>query len=85
VAGQLLRGGAIKLFFSGKPVASCKALGLLAANPGDGLQIGADTVKPVGDYEPNHDFAGLIAQVKVTFGEVAEVQVAKEARAVAVP
>ena len=68
VAGQLLPGGTIKLFVDGKLVATGKASGLLAGNPGDSLQIGADLIKPVGDYTVPNAFAGAIQDVRLTTG-----------------
>ena len=68
VAGQLLKGGKLVLFVNGKQVAAGKARGLLASNPGDTLQIGADSVKPVGDYEAPNPFAGLIGEIRLVVG-----------------
>ena len=78
VAGQLLRGGGIKLFVGGKLAGSGKARGLLASDPGDTLQIGADTVRPAGDYEVPNAFAGLIDEVRLFVGPRAIAEALKE-------
>lgn len=72
VAGQLLRGGRLKLFVNGKLAAQGKAPGLLSAEPGDSLQVGADAIKPVGEYEGNNPFAGLIDEVRLVVGPCPE-------------
>jgi len=43
--------------------------GTLVSDPGDSLQIGADTVQPVGDYEVDNCFEGCIANVRLTYGK----------------
>ena len=79
VAGRLAADGAMTLFVNGKPVAAAKAPGTLAANPGDSLQVGADTVQPVGDYEVPSPFGGLIDEVKLIYRALADPDVAAEA------
>ena len=43
-------------------------LRLLPANPGDSLQVGADTIQPVAKYKVPNGFTGLIDEVRVVFG-----------------
>ena len=76
VAGRLARNGAITLFVNGKPVANGKAQGLLTTDPGDSLQVGADTIKPVGPYEAPNRFGGLIGEIKLIHGPVTDAQIA---------
>ncbi len=59
----------ITIFVNGEKWAAGKVSGLVSAMPGDGLQIGADTISPVGGYRPDNYFKGLIREVTVEFGE----------------
>jgi hypothetical protein len=79
VAGQLRAGGQMALFVQGKQAGTGKARSLMASNPGDSLQVGADTIKPVGPYEVNAHFGGIIDEVKVVFGDVKPAAIAREA------
>ena len=60
---------AMTLFVDGETVATGKAHALIGSLPGDGLQIGADTISPVGEYEVKNFFKGLIRNVGITCGE----------------
>jgi len=53
--------GTMQLQIDRRNVARGKAPGLLNAEPGDSLQIGADRVKPVGDYTEQNAFRGSIS------------------------
>ena len=76
VAGRLARDGQVTLFVNGKPVARGKAAGLLTADPGDSLQVGADSIKPVGPYEGPNPFGGLIGEIRVIYGPLTDAQIA---------
>ena len=71
VAAQLAGDGGVTLFVNGRAAAVGRAAGLLAANPGDSLQVGADAVKPVGQYTAPNRFAGLMAGLRVAYGPLA--------------
>ena len=43
----------------------------LKTNPGDSLQIGADTIKPVGDYESPNRFKGRLWDLEIDYGNSA--------------
>ena len=45
----------------GKLVAKGRAPGALQVEPGDSVQIGADLIKPVGDYGNDNSFRGSIS------------------------
>ena len=59
----------ITISVNGERWATGKAVGVLSAMPGDGLQIGADTISAVGDYLPENHFKGMIKDVNIEFSE----------------
>ena len=59
----------ITISVNGERWATGKAAGVLSAMPGDGLQIGADTISAVGDYLPENHFKGMIKDVNIEFSE----------------
>ncbi|MFW6163022.1 MAG: sulfatase-like hydrolase/transferase, partial [Planctomycetota bacterium] len=65
VAAELGPKGSMSLSVDGKVVAQGRAAGLLLRDPGDTLQIGADTVKPVGGYRCPHPFQGQIRAIRL--------------------
>ncbi len=67
VAGRLAKDGAVTLFLNGKRVAKGKAAGTLVTAPGDSLEVGADLVQPVGDYEVPYPFGGLIDEIVLDY------------------
>ena len=79
VAGQLAAGGALAVFVNGKAVARGKAPRLLPARPQDGLQVGTDLLSHVGAYRTQDFYGGLIDELKLSFGPVAEKEIAAEA------
>jgi arylsulfatase A-like enzyme len=50
-------------------VAQGKAPGPLSAEPGDSLQVAADTIQPVGPYEAINPFAGRIDRLSLDIGD----------------
>ncbi|MHC4248525.1 MAG: sulfatase-like hydrolase/transferase [Planctomycetota bacterium] len=58
--------GRMVLEVGGRTVAEGKAAGLLSATPGDTLQIGADLVKPAGEYDVPNCLRGEIRGLKLT-------------------
>ena len=65
VKAELRKDKTMALSVNGKTVATGTAKALVSGLPGDGLQIGADTISPVGDYRANNHFNGLIRKVNV--------------------
>ncbi|MDP6507338.1 MAG: hypothetical protein QF886_27160, partial [Planctomycetota bacterium] len=65
IAANLGHDGKMQLSINGKPAATGKAASSLRADPGDSLQVGADLIKPVGDYEAGNFFEGKILELKL--------------------
>ncbi len=65
VKAELTRDKGMALSVDGKTVVAGTAKALISGMPADGLQIGADAISPVGDYEVNNPFKGLIRRVSV--------------------
>ncbi len=63
LTARLTGTGRLELLVDGETVASEQAAGLLARNPGDSIQVGADTVQPVGDYRSPNYFHGTIYEL----------------------
>ena len=78
LAGQLGEKGKVTLFVNGQAVATGKAPGLLAQDPHDNLQVGADKGSSILGKGDNY-YAGLIDEIKVTYGPLAAAEIAKEA------
>ena len=57
--------GTMLLKVDKKLVARGKAPGTLRSQPGDSVEIGADRVKPVGDYESENLFSGTISALRL--------------------
>ena len=60
--------GRLSLRVDSETPVSVKSLPL-KNNPGDSLQIGADTIKPVGDYDSPNPFTGKLWDLKIDYGE----------------
>ncbi|HIE51457.1 MAG TPA: methyltransferase domain-containing protein [Armatimonadetes bacterium] len=65
LAGVLTADRKLLLYVNGQPSGSAKALGLIAADPHEEMQIGADDGSTVGDYGSPFGFKGLIDEVRV--------------------
>ena len=65
LAGVLTTDRELHIFVDRKLVASAKAPGLIAKDPAEAMQIGADDGSTVGDYAGPFGFKGLIDEVKV--------------------
>jgi len=63
-AFQQTKGGLL-LKVDGELVARAEAPSGIVANPGDSVQIGADLIKPVGDYEVPNAFHGTIENLSL--------------------
>ena len=69
VAATIGADGALALLVEDAIVAKGRSPGPLVAEPGDSLQIGADTISPVGPYEVNNHFGGVIDRILVTIAD----------------
>jgi len=65
ITAELRDDKTMSIAVNGDIVASGKAHALLSGFPGDGLQVGADTISPVGNYQANNHFRGMIRRVSV--------------------
>lgn len=57
------RSGAMRLEAGGKTVAIATAPGAVFKNPGEGLSVGFDSGKPIGEYKTPNTFGGKISSV----------------------
>lgn len=60
--------GRLVLKLDGRVVGECEG-SVLLRNPGDSLQIGADTVQPVGEYAVPNLFHGRISGLRISYGD----------------
>ena len=65
VTGVLSEKGEILLYQNGEKIATATSKSLIAANPIQGLQIGADALSAVGEYTSPFGFAGSIDEVRI--------------------
>ena len=65
LTARLEKQGRITLAVDGRVVAQAQAPGLFKSEPGDSIQIGADTVKPVGEYQSPNYFTGVIDKLSL--------------------
>jgi outer membrane protein assembly factor BamB len=65
LAGVLTRGKELKIYVDGNLAASTTVPGLIAADPQEAMEIGADDGSTVGDYTSPFGFNGLIDEVRV--------------------
>jgi hypothetical protein len=65
LAGVLTAEKQVRVYVDGKLAASAQSPGLVAADPADAMEIGADENSTVGDYPGPFRFDGLIDEVRV--------------------
>lgn len=75
VAGVLGEDRQMRLYVDGKLAAEGKASELIGADPAQPMEIGTDAQSFVGDYK-NPQFAGVIDEVRIYFGQASEEQIA---------
>jgi len=66
VEARWLAGGEMRLLVDNVQVARGTSGRLLPTNPGDSLQIGGDTIQPVGEYQVENGFTGVMRSVGLT-------------------
>ena len=76
VAGVLTEDASMKLYVDGELVRSGKASGLIAGDPAQGMDIGADAQTAVGEYQSPMPFAGAIDEVRLYFRAATDEQIA---------
>lgn len=75
VVGVLTADSKMRLYVDGEKVATGDAPGLLASNPVQGLEIGADNQTAVGGYKSPNPFTGVIDEVRLYFAAATDEQV----------
>ncbi|NQT13724.1 MAG: PQQ-binding-like beta-propeller repeat protein, partial [Planctomycetes bacterium] len=65
VAGVLGADKSMHLYLDGTQVAEGNSIGLIAANPNEGMQIGIDSGSPLGDYKKSTALKGVIDDVRI--------------------
>ncbi len=79
LAGTLTSNGQLRIYVDGKLAGSAKGPGLLAGDPAEAMQIGADDGSTVGDYTGAFGFKGLIDEVSVYYRAHSAAEIAKGA------
>jgi len=67
LTAKLGKNGKMTLLVDDQIVAEGKAPSALLSNPGDSIQIGADHIKPVGDYAVPNAFQGALSNLRIEF------------------
>ncbi|MDH3583072.1 MAG: PQQ-binding-like beta-propeller repeat protein [Phycisphaerae bacterium] len=70
LAGILTAEKKLELYVNGQRAATAKATGLIASDPKQPMEIGADDVSAVGDYQSPLAFSGTIDEVRLYYGTV---------------
>jgi len=81
LAGVLTKDAALKLYVDGKLAGTAQGTGLITADPVQTTEIGADEQGSVGDYPTPFALIGLVDEVRVYFGTVADDEIAQHANA----
>jgi len=79
VAGVLTKDKTLKIFVDGKLAATGKAAKLIASEPKQTMEIGADAGGSAGDYPTPFALSGLIDEVRVLHGTVTDAEIAAHA------
>lgn len=77
LVGVLTADAQLMLFVDGKQVATKKGTGLLATDPLQSLEVGADDASAVGDYRSPLALTGLVDEVRIYHGALNADQIAK--------
>jgi len=79
LAGVLTTGKELKIYVDGKLAGSTTASGLIAADPQEAMQLGADEGSTVGDYVSPFAFKGLIDEIRVYHRALSAAEIEKHA------
>jgi hypothetical protein len=79
LAGVLTSDAELKLFVDGKLAGTAKGVGLIAAEPKQPMEIGADDAGSAGDYPTPSALKGLVDDVRVYHGTVTDAEIAQHA------
>ena len=80
IVGVLTEDKAMRLYVDGERVGEGKATGLLANDPAQGMEIGADEGGAVGDYKSPFQFIGIIDEVRLYFTAAEDAAVAERCK-----
>ena len=81
LAGVLTPEKELQIYVDGKLAVSAEVGGLLAGDPAEAMEIGADDGSTVGDYNGPHPFTGLIDEVRVYHRALGAAEIKKHAAA----
>ncbi len=70
VVGRLAASGEMDLFMNGEMASQTGKTPLVASDPAQGIEIGADAVSSVGDYPTPSHFNGVIDEVRLYHGDL---------------
>ncbi|HIK93794.1 MAG TPA: methyltransferase domain-containing protein [Planctomycetes bacterium] len=76
IAGVLTEDKQMRLYVDGEMVADGEATGLLAGDPAQGMEVGADDQSAVGEYQSPNPFGGVIDEVRLYFTAATDEQIA---------
>jgi len=79
LAGALTAEMELRIYVDGKLAASAKAPGLIASDPSDEMQVGADENSTVGDYNAPFAFTGLVDEVRIHHRALSAAEIEKRA------
>ena len=79
LAGVLTAEKQLQIYVDGKLAASAEALGLIAEDPQEAMEIGADEGSTVGDYSGPFGLTGLVDEVKVYHRALTAAEIEKHA------
>ena len=76
IAGVLTEDKQMRLYVDGEMVVGGEATGLLANDPAQGMEVGADDQSAVGEYQSPNPFGGVIDEVRLYFTAATDEQIA---------
>jgi hypothetical protein len=77
LAGALTKDGKVELYINGTLAATTKAPGLIANEPAQSIEIGADEGGAAGDYQSPAGFSGIIDEVQIMHGDFTSAELEK--------
>ena len=77
LAGVLTADEELAVYVNGELAATGRSEGLIASEPSQAMEIGADDGGAVADYTSPYAFTGLIDEVRVYFGNVSPAEIAR--------
>ncbi len=75
LAGVLTEDKKLKIYVDGKIAAEAQGSGLIASDPVQGTEIGADALGSVGDYATPLPLSGFVDEVRIFFGTLTDADI----------